>query len=49
MGQVKDGPSERFRFRLHPPLKVDGADEFAYYLAAVGPAPQKPTPNPATR
>ena len=34
---------------LNAVLEVDGADEFAYYLAAVGPAPRQPAPGPAIR
>ncbi len=34
---------------LNTVLEVDGTDEFAYYLAAVGPAPRAHSPKPATR
>jgi SagB-type dehydrogenase family enzyme len=34
---------------LNAVLEVDGSDEFAYYLAAVGPAPRPPAPAPSAR
>jgi len=34
---------------LNALLEVDGEDEFAYYLAAVGPASGQAAPDPATR
>ncbi|MDF1555452.1 MAG: SagB/ThcOx family dehydrogenase [Deferrisomatales bacterium] len=34
---------------LNAVLEVDGTNEFAYYLAAVGPAPRGRSPEPATR